>query len=283
MNRDQKAAVIDEVATQIKEAEAVFAIDYRGISVPQAATLRERLEEADATLRVVKNTLTERAADQAGAEGLKELLEGPTAFTFVRGDAALAAKVIATFRRENQVLEFKGGTMDGAVLSIEQIEAIAKLPSQQVLHGQLVGVLASPVTGLVRGLHQLIQGLASQLGQIADQGLVSGEAPAAAEPPPAEAEAPAAETEEAPAAEAEEAPPAEDAPAGDSGNAPTQEDTPAAEEASGDAPAEETETVVPSEGDEDQTNRAQPAEPAASEKSNRAQPAEPAASQEKEG
>jgi large subunit ribosomal protein L10 len=283
MNREQKAAVIDEVATQIKEAEAVFAIDYRGISVPQAATLRERLEEADATLRVVKNTLTERAADQAGAEGLKELLEGPTAFTFVRGDAALAAKVIATFRRENQVLEFKGGTMDGADLSIEQIEAIAKLPSQQVLHGQLVGVLASPVTGLVRGLHQLIQGLASQLGQIADQGLVSGEAPAAAEPPPAEAEAPAAETEEAPAAETEEAPPAEDAPAGDSGNAPTQEDTPAAEEASGDAPAEETETVVPSEGDEDQTNRAQPAEPAASEKSNRAQPAEPAASQEKEG
>jgi len=275
MNREQKAAVIDEVATQIKEAEAVFAIDYRGISVPQAATLRERLEEADATLRVVKNTLTERAADQAGAEGLKELLEGPTAFTFVRGDAALAAKVIATFRRENQVLEFKGGTMDGADLSIEQIEAIAKLPSQQVLHGQLVGVLASPVTGLVRGLHQLIQGLASQLGQIADQGLVSGEAPAAAEPPPAEAEAPAAETEEAP--------PAEDAPAGDSGNAPTEEDTPAAEEASGDAPAEETETVVPSEGDEDQTNRAQPAEPAASEKSNRAQPAEPAASQEKEG
>ena len=283
MNREQKAAVIDEVATQIKEAEAVFAIDYRGISVPQAATLRERLEEADATLRVVKNTLTERAADQAGAEGLKELLEGPTAFTFVRGDAALAAKVIATFRRENQVLEFKGGTMDGADLSIEQIEAIAKLPSQQVLHGQLVGVLASPVTGLVRGLHQLIQGLASQLGQIADQGLVSGEAPAAAEPPPAEAEAPAAETEEAPAVEAEEAPPAEDAPAGDSGNAPTEEDTPAAEEASGDAPAEETETVVPSEGDEDQTNRAQPAEPAASEKSNRAQPAEPAASQEKEG
>ncbi len=256
MNRDQKAAVIDAVATQIKESEAVFAIDYRGISVPQAATLRERLEEADATLRVVKNTLTERAADQAGAEGLKELLEGPTAFTFVRGDAALAAKVIATFRRENQVLEFKGGTMDGVVLSIEQIEAIAKLPSQQVLHGQLVGVLASPVTGLVRGLHQLIQGLASQLGQIADQGLVSGEAPAAAESPPVGAEAPAAETEEAP--------PAEDAPAGDSGNAPTEEDTPAAEEASGDAPAEETETVVPSEGDEEQTNRAQPAEPAAS-------------------
>ena len=227
MNRDQKAAVIDEVATQIKDSEAVFAIDYRGISVPQAATLRERLGEADATLRVVKNTLTERAADQAGAESLKELLEGPTAFTFVRGDAALAAKVIATFRRENQVLEFKGGTMDGAVVSIEQLEAISRLPAREVLHGQLVGVLASPVTGLVRGLHQLIQGLASQLGQIAEQGLVSGQSP---EPSPQE-EAPVAE-EEAPAAEA-------DAPA-----------EPAAEETSGDQPAE-TETDAPSEGDDE--------------------------------
>jgi len=256
MNREQKAAVIEEVATQIKESEAVFAVDYRGISVPQAATLRERLEEADATLRVVKNTLTERAADQAGAEGLKDLLEGPTAFTFVRGDAALAAKVIATFRRENQVLEFKGGTMDGAAVSIEQLEAISKLPARDVLHGQLVGVLASPVTGLVRGLHQLIQGLASQLGQIAEQGLVSGEAPA--ESPRDEA---------APAEEG--APPAEDAPAGDSGNAPTEdenpvEEAPDAEETSGDQPAEDTETDAPSEGAAENTSPAQPAEPAAS-------------------
>ena len=177
MNREQKAAVIDEVANQIKESEAVFAIDYRGISVPQAATLRERLEEANATLRVVKNTLTERAADQAGAEDLKELLEGPTAFTFVRGDAAMAAKVIATFRREHHVLEFKGGMMDGLTVTIDELEAISRLPARDVLHGQLVGVLASPVTGLVRGLHQLIQGLASQLGQIAEQGLVSGQSP----------------------------------------------------------------------------------------------------------
>ena len=114
MNKEQKAAVIDEVAAQIEESEAVFAVDYRGISVQQVAELRQRLSEADATLRVVKNTLTERAADKAGAEALKELLEGPTAFTFVRGDAALAAKAIATFRREHEVPEFKGGTMDGA-------------------------------------------------------------------------------------------------------------------------------------------------------------------------
>ena len=99
MNRDQKAAVIEEVAGQIRESEAVFAVDYRGISVPQAAELRTTLRNADATFRVVKNTLSERAADQAGAEGLKELLQGPTAMTFVRGDAAAAAKALRDFRR----------------------------------------------------------------------------------------------------------------------------------------------------------------------------------------
>ena len=178
MDREQKSAVIDEVAAQITDSAAVFAIDYRGLSVPQAAELRQRLGEADASLRVVKNTLTLLAADKAGAESLKELLEGPTAFTFVRGDAALAAKAIATFRREHELLAFKGGTMDGATLSVDEIEAIAKLPARNVLDGQLVGVLASPITGLVRGLNQLIAGLAQQLGQIAEQGLVQGEAPA---------------------------------------------------------------------------------------------------------
>ena len=126
--------------------------------MPQAAELREKLNEADATLRIVKNTLTQLAADKAGAESLKELLEGPTAFTFVKGDAALAAKAIATFRKEHEVPAFKGGTMDGAVVSIEEIEAIAKLPARDVLNGQLVGIMASPVTGLVRGLNQLIAG-----------------------------------------------------------------------------------------------------------------------------
>ena len=220
MNKEQKAAVIDEVAAQIESSEAVFAVDYRGISVQQVAELRQRLGEADATLRVVKNTLTERAADKAGAEALKELLEGPTAFTFVRGDAALAAKAIATFRREHEVPQFKGGTMDGAQVTVEEIEAIAKLPGREALNGQLVGVLAAPVTGLVRGLNALIGGLAIQLGAIAEQGLVSGEAPVE------EQEAPA-EEQEAPAEEA------------------------AAEETSGDEPAENDDSDAPSEGDEE--------------------------------
>ncbi len=244
MNREEKAAVIDQVATQIQESQAIYAVDYRGISVTQVAELRERLAEAGASLRVVKNSLTERAADQAGAEGLKELLDGPTAFTFVSGDAALAAKAIATFRRAHEVPQFKGGTLNGDALSIDQIEDIAKLPARNVLDGQLVGVLASPITGLVRGLNGLITGLAIQLGAIAEQGLVSGEAPApAAEEAPAQEEAPA--PEEAPPAE--EAPAPEEAPAAE--EAPASEEAPA-EQASGDAPAENDEnSEAPSEGD----------------------------------
>ena len=211
MNKDEKAAVIDRVADQIQEASAIFAIDYRGISVKQIQQLRAQLGDADARFQIVKNRLTIRAADKAGAEELKELLEGPTAFTFVRGDAAVAAKAIATFRRQNGVLEFKGGTMDGEPVTIDEIESIARLPARDVLHGQFVGVLASPLTTLVRGLGSLIGGLAIQLQQIQEQGLAGGgadaEAEAAGEEPAAEeseAEAPAEEAEEEPTAEAKE-------------------------------------------------------------------------------
>jgi large subunit ribosomal protein L10 len=197
LNRDQKAAVIDEVAAQITESEAVFAIDYRGISVPQAAELRTRLREADASFRIVKNTLSERAADKAGADALKELLEGPTAMTFVRGDAAAAAKALRDFHRATQLLEFKGGWMNGAPLTGEEIQAIAQLPSREVLYGRLVGMVAAPLTGLASALNGLIGGLARQLSQIAEQGLVGGDAPAAenagAQPDPEPGESPAEE------------------------------------------------------------------------------------------
>jgi large subunit ribosomal protein L10 len=171
LNRDQKAQVIEEMAGAITEAEAIFAVDYRGISVPQAADLRSALRGADATFRIVKNTLSERAADRAGAEGLKELLTGPTAMTFVRGDAAAAAKALRDFRRGTggALLEFKGGWMNGAPLTAADIDAIAQLPSRDVLYARLVGMVASPLTGLASAMGGLIGGLARQLQQIADQ------------------------------------------------------------------------------------------------------------------
>jgi large subunit ribosomal protein L10 len=224
VNRDQKATAVAEIAEQIQGSEAVFAVDYRGITVAQVADLRGKLRETDATFRVVKNTLTERAADQADAEALKSLLEGPTALTFVRGDAASAAKVIADFQRSTggELLPFKGGLMDGEALDAAQVTAISKLPTRQVLYGQLVGMIASPITGLARSLNGLVGGLAIALGGVLEKKesgeIPSGDAPAAAAAPVAEA-APAAADETTdeqdaeavePAASSEEAAPAAD-------------------------------------------------------------------------
>jgi large subunit ribosomal protein L10 len=207
MNRDQKEAAVKEISSELSAASAVFAVDYRGISVPQAAELRNQLRDNDASFSVVKNRLAKLATNGTEASGaLDEHLVGPTALTFVQGDAVVAAKTIADFIKDNKVLEYKGGLMDGTALGPDEFNAIARLPGVDVLHGQLVGLAASPLTGVVRTLNQLIAGLASQLGQVAEQGLVSGEAPAPAaveEPPAAEEEAPAEDAEDAEDAEAE--------------------------------------------------------------------------------
>ena len=131
--------------------------------------------------------------------------------TFVRGDAAAAAKALADFRRASGLLEFKGGWMNGEALTPEQMDAIARLPTREVLYGRLVGMVASPLTGLASALNGLIGGLARQLSQIAEQGLVGGDAPAPAAEAPAAEEAPPAE-EAAPEEPAAEAAPAEDSP-----------------------------------------------------------------------
>jgi large subunit ribosomal protein L10 len=197
MKRDQKAQVIDEIAAQISESEAIYAADYRGLTVSQAAALRARLREADTSFRIVKNTLTLRAADQAKAEQVKELIDGPTAFAFVRGDPALAAKALDAFARQEQVPAVRGGLIGTELLTNEAFRQLARLPGRDQLNAQLAGVVASPLTGLVRGLGSLISGLAIALGQVQEQ--KAAEAP----PEPAAAEEPAE-----PAAEADvEAPP----------------------------------------------------------------------------
>ncbi len=199
MDRAQKEAAVAEIAASLGDAESILAVDYRGISVPQAAELRTKLREADASFKIVKNRLAKLAVEQAGTDELTPLLEGPTALTFVRGDVVTAAKAINSFTREHDVLIFKGGLMGGQPLDEDRFKTLARLPALEVMHGQLVGMTAAPLTGLVRGLGAMIGGLAIALGQIAEQGLVSGEAP------PAEEEAPAAEEEEAPAQEEPEA------------------------------------------------------------------------------
>ncbi len=234
MNRDQKATVVDEIAGQIQAAEAIFAVDYRGLTVKQAADLRTRLREADARLRVVKNSLSERAADKAGAEELKPMLQGPTALTLVAGDAAIAAKALSDTARTLNLLEFKGGLLGGELLTADEVRSIARLPGRGVLSAQLVGTIAAPLSGLVRGLNALIAGIAIQLQSIADQGLVTGAGPEPVAAPEAEAAVTEPETAPEAAAEAPTPEPAAEA------QAPTDEPEQSQAEAAPDAdPSEE--------------------------------------------
>lgn len=266
MNREQKGAVIEEIAADIQSAEAIFAVDYRGISVPQAAELRSKLREADATFKVVKNSLTELAADKAGREELKTLLVGPTALTFVRGDAALAAKAIADYARTTQLLPFKGGAMGTEALDAAQIIAISRLPSREVLYGQLVGVVASPVSGLVRTLGALVGGLAVALGQVREKKesgeVPAGEAPAAV----AEPEALAAEATPEPEASVAETAPEPEATTAETASEPAAEEPAAEETPAAEAAAAESATEAPAtEEPAAEQAEAEKAEPAAEE------------------
>jgi large subunit ribosomal protein L10 len=247
MNRDQKAAVVEELAEQIRAADTIFAVDYRGISVSDAADLRTRLRDAETRFRVVKNSLTERATDKAGADGLKPMLEGPTALAFVSGDAALAAKALNDAARSLGTLGFKGGLMDGALLTADDVRALARLPARDVLHAQLVGTIAAPLSGLVRTLNALIAGLAIQLQQVAEQELVSGEAP-----PTSEAQSASEEAEPSPASEAPSASDTEGEAAASGASASDADETPQepqAEEA--EAPAAEAEAEPAAETSEE--------------------------------
>jgi large subunit ribosomal protein L10 len=206
MNKEQKAQAIEQIAAQLGNATAVYAVDYRGLTVTQAAQLRTNLRETGTSFRVVKNTLTLRAADKAGVESIKPLVEdGPTALAFVvDGDPALAAKALDTFTRQSPI-ELKGGVLEGQMLDLEQLRSLARLPSRDQLNAQLAGVVASPLTTLVRGLGSLLSGIAIALGQVQQQR-------AAEAPPEPEPEAQAEAEPEAEPAAAAPAPP-EEAPA----------------------------------------------------------------------
>ena len=246
MKREEKAAVVEELASRLSESQAVFAIDYRGITVSQAAELRAKLREADATFKVVKNRLAKRSAEQAGIEGLDEYLSGPTALTLVKGDAVVAAKAITEFNKEHEVLEFRGGLMDGTPLDPDGFKRIARLPGVDVLRGRLVGITASPLTGLVTSLNNLVAGLGRQLSQIAEQGLVGGEAGAEEKAEEAKAE------ESAEDAKAEEAKPeGEEKAEGDAEEAKTEGDAEAKAEGEEQAEAAEETSEAPQASEQD--------------------------------
>ena len=235
MDKNEKERVVSELTARLQSAETLFVADYRGLTMPQIDTLRGKLIEHGAKLTVVKNTLTRRAAEAAGAEALLALLEGPSAIAFIEadGDMVAVAKALADSAKETKVLAIRGGVMQGRSISAADVDELAKLPPFDVLRGQVLGAIIGPLQNLLGLVSAPLQNLVGLIDARIEQ--LGGEVPAPAastEPEPA----PEAEPGEPPAAEgeAETAEPA--------GAAETAE--PAAEEET-DEPSQEQETAEP--------------------------------------
>jgi large subunit ribosomal protein L10 len=207
MKRDQKEQVVDELTQRLKAAETLLVADYRGLTMPQIDELRTRLLESGARFTVVKNTLTRRAAEAAGADALLTLLDGPSAIAFLEadGDMVAAAKALATSARETNVLAIRGGVMQGRAMTAAEVESLATLPPEDVLRGQVLGAIVAPLTSLAGLLNAPLQNLVGLIDARIEQ--LGGE-DAAPEPEAEAAPVDETPTEEEPAAE--EKPAAED-------------------------------------------------------------------------
>jgi large subunit ribosomal protein L10 len=208
MKKEQKEQVVEELTARLKAADTLLVADYRGLTMPQIDELRTRLLESGARFTVVKNTLTRRAAEAAGADALLALLDGPSAIAFLEadGDMVAAAKALADSARETQVLEIRGGVMQGRAVSAEEVTSLATLPPEEVLRGQVLGAIVAPLTSFVGLLNAPLQNLVGLIdARIEQLGGEESEAPAEAAPErEPEPEAPAEpEAEAAPEAEAE--------------------------------------------------------------------------------
>ena len=206
MQRSDKERVVAELTERLKSSETVIVADYRGLTMPQIDELRTRLIEAGARFHVVKNTLTKRAAEEAGADSLLALLEGPTALAFIEsgGDPVAVAKALGDTAKSTQVLEIRGGVLEGKAMSAEQVGDLAKLPPLDVLRGQVMGAIVAPlqtVVGLFNApLRDLVGLSAARIAQQQEPGDPAGAgAPAAEARADAEAEPPASGEDEAPA------------------------------------------------------------------------------------
>ena len=193
MKKEQKEQVVEELTERLRSAETLLVADYRGLTMPQIDALRTRLLESGARFSVVKNTLTRRAAEAAGADALLALLEGPSAIAFLEadGDMVAAAKALADAARETRVLEIRGGLMQGRVVSADEVESLAKLPPAEVLRGQVLGAIVAPLSSLVGLVNAPLQNLYGLLDARIEQlgGADSDAAQAASEEPQAEATA----------------------------------------------------------------------------------------------
>ncbi len=217
MKKEDKELVVAELTERLRTSDTLLVADYRGLTMPQIDALRSRLIESGARFTVVKNTLTRRAAEAAGADALLTLLEGPSAIAFLEadGDMVAAAKALADSARESRVLAIRGGVIQGRAITAEEVQSLAMLPPFEVLRSQVLAAIIAPITaiaGLVnaplQNLHGLLDARIEQLG--------GAEEPAAEETPEPAPEEPQAEAEE---------PTQADAPASDSQESTETEET----------------------------------------------------------
>lgn len=166
MPRPDKIEMVKQIANDLKSCDVYYFVDYRGLTYPESAELRDRLTKVDATMKVVKNTLTRLAAAEAGVEGLDEMLQGPTAIVYAKGDPVQTAKAIQDFIRENKKITVRGAKLQSSMLASDDVEKMASLPSREQLIAQLVGTLASPLSGLVTVLNGPIRQLVMVVDQI---------------------------------------------------------------------------------------------------------------------
>ena len=217
MQKPQKEKIVAELTKRLRESETLIVADYRGLSVKEIDDLRTKLLEQGASFTVVKNSLTRRAAEAAGADALLTLLDGPSAIAFLEtgGDAVAVAKALADSAKTTKILAVRGGIMQGRAITAEEVEELAKLPPADVLRGQVLGAISAPLYAIVglftaplQDLHGLIQARIDQLGgeePVESEPEPTAEAAVEAEPETKEEEAPEAEAPaEEPVAEAAE-------------------------------------------------------------------------------
>ena len=209
MKKEDKEQVVAELTERLRTSETLLVADYRGLTMPQIDALRSKLIESGARFTVVKNTLTRRAAEAAGADALLTLLEGPSAIAFLEadGDMVAAAKALADSARESRVLAIRGGVMQGRVLTAEEVQSLASLPPLDVLRGQVLAAIIAPITAIAGLVNAPLQNLYGLLDARIEQ--LGG----AEEAPPAQEQASEEEPEpesapEAPSAEGDEPTPA---------------------------------------------------------------------------
>ncbi len=216
MKKEDKEQVVAELTERLRTSDTLLVADYRGLTMPQIDALRSRLIESGARFTVVKNTLTRRAAEAAGADALLTLLEGPSAIAFLEadGDMVAAAKALADSARESRVLAIRGGVMQGRAITAEEVQSLATLPPLDILRSQVLAAIIAPITAIAGLVNAPLQNLYGLLDARIEQLGGAEEAPATAEEEQASIEEPES-VPEAPRAEGDE-PPQADAPASDS-------------------------------------------------------------------